>query len=363
MIYSVLHTTTFSYQPAVRESVMEVRLQPRSDGPQHCLTFELEVSPAANIMQYRDFMGNTVHHFDIAGKHSEVKVVARSSVEVQTIPAINAPDAGSWDDLDRTVASPSPNDDYWEMLLPSQFAKSTPQLEALARDLRCERRDTPLQLLTELTQSMFETFDYVPKSTSVNSPIDHALESRQGVCQDFAHIMIALLRPLKIPCRYVSGYMFHRDDNDETKYRSVEGASHAWVEAVIPNLGWIAFDPTNNLIGADRHIRVALGRDYADVPPTRGVHKGDAQSALSVAVTVSPSDAPPPIQLPPTLVIHSRPTPRTNRIDYEQQQQQQQQKVLVGRTEKVLSFRAQRGTLVSPPAPRLCCSPASARPL
>jgi len=322
----VLHTTTFTYQPAVRESVMEVRLQPRSDGPQHCLTFELNVSPAANIMQYRDFMGNTVHHFDIAGKHSEVKVTARSSVEVHDAPPPNSAAAGSWDDLDRAIASPAPNEDYWEMLLPSQFAKPSPQLEALAHDLRCQRRDTPLQLLTELNQSIYESFAYVPNSTNVDSPIDDALHSRQGVCQDFAHIMIALVRPLRIPCRYVSGYMFHRNgkEAEEKTDRSLEGASHAWIEAFIPNLGWIAFDPTNNLIGADRHIRVALGRDYADVPPTRGVHKGEAQSALSVAVTVSPSDAPPPLQLPPTLVIQSRPTPaRTPRIDHEQQQQQQ----------------------------------------
>jgi transglutaminase-like putative cysteine protease len=324
LIYSVLHITTFTYQPAVRESVMEVRLQPRSDGPQHCLTFELDVAPAANIMQYRDFMGNTVHHFDIAGKHSEVKVTARSSVDVVPVAPPNSADAGSWDDLDRAIASGS--EDYWEMLLPSQFAKSSASLEALAHDLRCQRRDTPLQLLTELNQAIYESFAYVPNSTNVDSPIDHALHSRQGVCQDFAHIMLALVRPLKIPCRYVSGYMFHRhnEDAEEKKDRSLEGASHAWIEAVIPNLGWIAFDPTNNLIGADRHIRVALGRDYADVPPTRGVHKGEAQSALSVAVTVSPSDAPPPLQLPPTLIIQSRPlNPRSNRIDHEQQQQQQ----------------------------------------
>src|SRR5208282_4551377 len=115
MIYSVLHTTTFTYQPAVRESVMEVRLQPRSDGPQHCLTFELDVTPAVNIMQYRDFMGNTVHHFDIAGKHSEVKVTARSSVEVQSAPPPNSADAGSWSDLDRAISSVSGSDDYWEM--------------------------------------------------------------------------------------------------------------------------------------------------------------------------------------------------------------------------------------------------------
>jgi transglutaminase-like putative cysteine protease len=324
MIYSVLHTTTFSYQPAVRESVMEVRLQPRSDGPQHLLTFQLDVIPAATIMQYRDFMGNTVHHFDIAGNHTQVKVTAQSTVEMQPAQPPSNAEAGTWPDLDRTVADPSAKEDHWEMLLPSQFAKSSEPLQALARELRCERRDTPFLLLAELNQSIYDSFAYVKNSTKVDSPIDDAIRTRQGVCQDFAHIMIALLRPLGIPCRYVSGYMFHRDEAEETADRSLEGASHAWIEALVPNLGWTAFDPTNNLIGADRHIRVAIGRDYADVPPTRGVHKGEAQSTLSVAVTVSPSDAPPPEQTTPTLVIQSRPTyPRTTRLDHEQQQPQQ----------------------------------------
>ena len=163
----------------------------------------------------------------------------------------------------------------------------------------------------------------MPNSTKVDSPIEDALRRRQGVCQDFAHIMIALVRRLQIPCRYVSGYMFHRDEDDEKQDRSLEGASHAWVEALVPRLGWVAFDPTNNLVGGDRHIRVAIGRDYADVPPTRGVYKGEAHSELSVAVTVSPSDAPPPEPPASGIVIQSRPVNvRTPRIDHEQQQQQ-----------------------------------------
>jgi len=134
--------------------------------------------------------------------------------------------------------------------------------------------------------------------------------------------MIALVRRLTIPCRYVSGYMFHRDEGD--KDRSLEGASHAWVEALVPGWGWVAFDPTNNLVGGDRHIRVAIGRDYADVPPTRGVYKGEAQSELSVAVTVSPADsvAPPPAK--PPFVVRSRPVLVRQVLRVEQEQQQQQ---------------------------------------
>jgi transglutaminase-like putative cysteine protease len=317
LIYSVRHTTTFRYEPAVRESVMEVRLQPRNDGEQRCLSFTLGVEPAANVMQYRDFTGNTVHHFDIAGTHMQVKVTAQSAVEVQSVLAPPAVDSGGWADLDALIAG----NDYWEMLLPSRFAHSSPALEELAKELDCERRGNPLAVLTELNEAIYKLFAYVPNSTKVDSPIEEALQVRKGVCQDFAHIMIALVRRLQVPCRYVSGYMFHRDEAE--KDRSLEGASHAWVEALVPGLGWVAFDPTNNLVGEDRHIRVAIGRDYADVPPTRGVYKGEAQSELSVAVRVSPADSVAPEPVMPSLVIRSRPmlARAPSRLEQEQQQQ------------------------------------------
>jgi transglutaminase-like putative cysteine protease len=125
----------------------------------------------------------------------------------------------------------------------------------------------------------------------VDSPIDDALKARRGVCQDFAHILIGLVRQLGVPCRYVSGYLFHQDGGNVL--RSADGATHAWVEAHLPEVGWVGFDPTNNLVAGDHHIRVAIGRDYADVPPTRGVFKGESamRSELSVAVAVGPAQA------------------------------------------------------------------------
>ena len=135
---------------------------------------------------------------------------------------------------------------------------------------------------------MHRTFAYDADSTHVDSPIDEALLHRRGVCQDFAHIMLALARNyLHIPCRYVSGYLYHRRDD-----RSIDGATHAWIEALLPELGWIGFDPTNNLLAGERHIEVAVGRDYHDVPPTRGVYKGNAASELSVNVRVRASHDP-----------------------------------------------------------------------
>jgi transglutaminase-like putative cysteine protease len=193
-------------------------------------------------------------------------------------------------------------------------------LTKLAKELDLRRRKDPLELLQELNRKLYESFDYAPNTTKVDSLIDEALESRRGVCQDFAHIMIALLRELKIPCRYVSGYLYHADKSHD---RSPAGATHAWVEAYLGDAGWVAFDPTNDLVGCDRHIRVAVGRDYADVPPTRGVYKGEAESELRVMVAVSPVDAPEPEELPPTTVIRSKPAHMETSADFGQQQQQQ----------------------------------------
>ncbi len=143
----------------------------------------------------------------------------------------------------------------------------------------------------ELNDRLYSYFDYVPRSTKVDSPIDVALESRQGVCQDFAHIFITLVRTkLKLPCRYVSGYLAQRGQDHD---RSAPSATHAWIEVLMPHFGWVGFDPTNLLVAGERHIRTAIGRDYADVPPTHGMFRGRAKSELTVAVRVTPSEGTP----------------------------------------------------------------------
>jgi transglutaminase-like putative cysteine protease len=288
MYYSIRHLTKFLYSNPVSESMMETRMHPRSDQNQLCLTFHLSVSPRCRVFSYRDHLANQVHHFDIPGQHGQLVIVAESLVEVQPtpqIPAFLSPDA--WDELDRMIEQ----DDYWEMLLPSEFCTATPALDALAEEFDVRRRDDPLKVLHQLNEQLFHHFEYVPKSTKVDSPIDLALLTHAGVCQDFAHIMITLVRSkLRIPCRYVSGYLFHGQSNHD---RSVNSATHAWVEALVPQLGWVGFDPTNWLIAGDRHIRTAIGRDYADVPPTHGIFRGRASSALTVAVRVTPSEGTP----------------------------------------------------------------------
>ena len=286
MFYTIRHVTNFAYDTAIAESVMETRMQPRSEGQQRCLHFGLSTTPASRVLVYQDHDGNMVHHFNIPGRHATLTVTAEALVECS--PAAEHP-AGlgphGWSSLDSLTAS----GEFWDLTVPSTFARPTPLLCAFRSDIGFERGDDPLSTLRNLSSAINRRFEYRPQSTRVDSPIDDALKNRRGVCQDFAHIFITLTRQLGVPCRYVSGYLFHQDDVD----RSLEGATHAWAEAFLPDLGWVGFDPTNDLLASDRHIRVAVGRDYADVPPTRGVYKGvtAVRSELAVSVRVGKTQA------------------------------------------------------------------------
>lgn len=286
MQYTIRHVTKFTYESAISESVMEARMQPRSEGPQRCVHFGLSTVPASRVRRYHDQDGNIVHHFNIPGRHNRLVVTAEALVECLPSPDRWPASACGWEEIDRRAAT----GEFWELLSASQFARPTPRLEQLAGEIGLARVGTPLECLRRLTSSIYERLEYVPQSTRVDSPIDDALESRSGVCQDFTHVMIALVRRLGVPCRYVSGYLFQQADG---AVGSSDGATHAWAEAWLPDAGWIGLDPTNNLVAGDHHIRVAVGRDYADVPPTRGVFKGVSvvRSELAVAVRVGPVGA------------------------------------------------------------------------
>jgi len=325
VFYSVRHLTKFHYASAVSESVMEVRMHPRTDNSQRCMNFHLSVSPRCRLFSYRDHLGNQVHHFDIPIPHEQLVIVAESLVEIPPgpeIPARMAPEG--WAELDALAR----DQDCWEMLLPSEFITPTPLLEEIRQQLNVCRRDDPLSVLRQLNEDLYKTIEYVPKSTKVDSPIDEALRNRKGVCQDFAHIMIALVRGVGIPCRYVSGYIHTRKQDSD---RSGQNASHAWVEALLPHLGWVGFDPTNRILAGERHIRTAIGRDYADVPPTKGIYRGQTASELIVAVRVSFSTEPPPLdrELPVpedwSMLVDKVAEP-PSKSALQQQQQQQQRK-------------------------------------
>src|SRR3984885_289709 len=324
--YSIRHLTRFRYSRPISESIMETRMNPRSDSSQHCLTFSLSVSPRCRVFTYRDHQGNNVQHFDIPGEHNQLVIIAESVIEHQALPDVPgflAPDA--WAALDELVRA----GDYWEMLLPSTFAAESPALLDLAVKLDVRRRDDPLMLVHELNQRLYDYFEYVPRHTRVDSPIDEAILSGKGVCQDFAHTMIALLRHVGIPARYVSGYLYRSGEDHD---RSTPDATHAWVDVLLPHLGWVGFDPTNNLVTHHRHIRAAVGRDYADVPPTHGIFRGKTASELYVAVQVEASDEPPaldrklPIPEDWSVLVEraqQQPEPSVPFIDLQQMQQKQ----------------------------------------
>lgn len=262
---------------------MEIRMQPRTDNLQRCEDFSLSLKPAARFLEFTDFYGNIINHFDIPAKHTQLEIKTNSVVEVFPVKELPAElPLTIWEDLDRLAY----HNDFWEFTLPSFFSKPTEKLVALAHELKLDRSKNALDVLNNINSNLHQKFEYDQNATDVDSPIDEAISKKSGVCQDFANIMIALARYCKIPCRYVSGYLFHRTDD---RSHVAQDATHAWVEAFLPTLGWVGFDPTNNLIVGERHIRVAVGKDYADVPPTRGIYKGAADSELSVAVRVTTS--------------------------------------------------------------------------
>lgn len=319
MFYYIRHITRYVYSSPITESITEVRMQPRNEGYQRCLKFELSTQPRARVNGYRDYAANIVHHFDIPGRHSQLKITAESTVEIsQPAPLPDVLPFAASGDAWKALDTFSNSSEHWDYLTPSTFTVHTELLDALIHELNIERAGDPLRLLRKINTAIYEKFDYAPQSTTVDSPIDDALRSRKGVCQDFAHVMITLTRDLGIPCRYVSGYLFHGDNGHD---RSAADATHAWVEAFLPELGWIGFDPTNNLITGERHIRTAVGRDYSDVPPTRGIYKGLAQSELSVGVQVSPTEAPPAEEELMPITTWVGPPP----VEDDQQMQQQQQ--------------------------------------
>lgn len=322
--YAIRHLTRFTYASPVSESVMELRMRPATSGGQRCLQFEVDLQPRARVFAYLDFLGNWVHHFDLPRRHGQLAIVARAQVQVDAPPLL-PPSLGmeAWADVDRW----SDNGEYWDFRRPSHFAVWSDALLAFAASLGplAERTADPLTTVRALMSTMHREFGYAPYTTRADSPISEALAARQGVCQDFTHIMLALLRRMGLPCRYVSGYIAPRALGEDDGPTTI--ATHAWVEVLLPDLGWVGVDPTNDIEAGLRHVRVAIGRDYADVPPTRGVFKGGTASSLEVSVEVTPGDVLPTHDASVVAATWTAEVPvpddSADRLAQEQQQQQQ----------------------------------------
>ncbi len=272
--FEIEHTTRFSYSGPITETVMEVRLQPLDGRGQRCLDFNLEVSPRMPVGTYRDGYGNRVHYFNLLRAHDRVRVTSRSLVEM---------------DLENNrVRSAEPD-------LVFDFLRFRPPVTDVPGVRRLAVRHAPADLasgpavetaLDALTVAISHDFAYDPAVTSVYTGVEEVLELRAGVCQDFAHLFIAAARAIGVPARYVSGYIHIPGDGGIT-----EGASHAWAEAWVPGAGWVGFDATHPIRAGENHVRVAVGRDYRDAAPTRGVYVGTATGTMNVIVRTRSSEA------------------------------------------------------------------------
>lgn len=278
--YHIEHVSRYSYARDARQEVMALCLQPRADRGQQLLAFQLEVSPPSNLTSAKDCYGNVRHLLHVHRPHRFLEV--RANCRVQAAPSLAQPHETD-DDGWRALRESRVPYAEWDFTQPSPLTRPTPALRDFIRRQGIAPAGGPRQSLSRLSDALSDAFTYRPGSTAVDSPIDHMLQTRAGVCQDYAHVMIAIARSWGIPSRYVSGYVH---DVDERASQTSANATHAWVECRLPRIGWLGLDPTNRCLAGDQHIRIAHGRDYQDAAPTRGVHRGGGEARLEVRVKV-----------------------------------------------------------------------------
>ena len=274
MLLQLTHTTDLSYTDLISESVMELRMCPLQESDQHRLSFALAIGPRTAVTSYFDWLGNTVHAFTVNRFHRNIRIVATSVVETQRFRL----DAADLIDT-YPLAEDAYGYDTYDFLHFSGPIVDSPLLRKLADEIH----PRPGEPLGEVANRMLELintrFEYRRGVTTAASPITHMLEHAGGVCQDFTHLMIGLARALRIPARYVSGLVHP----DQGRYRGFS-ETHAWCELLFPTFGWVGFDPTNHCTVSQNFVKVAVGRDYRDVPPNKGVYRGKAIESIAVSV-------------------------------------------------------------------------------
>ena len=282
----ILHRSTFSYAGKAHDSFNETRLRPIDDDTQHCHDFRLGLTPGTVPRAYGDFYGNTVHYFEIIEDHRKLVIEAVSTVETVPLAARPAVPRVAIADLERS----SEREMLAEFYNSSHYVPLEVELWREAQDALAEGRSDVWNDVRRLGGHVYRRFAYKPKTTGVHTRATDVLKLRMGVCQDFAHVQLGLCRSVGIPARYVSGYFF----NNTRRPREIE-ASHAWIEAWVPGFGWASFDPTHDRVADERYVKVAVGRDYADIRPVNGTYRGAPTRSLKVEVTVRETPAPAPV--------------------------------------------------------------------
>lgn len=276
MKWEITHRTHYTYASPVSSNVNELRLQPISSEQQTLESFHLRVSPQSRLRHYRDFYFNDVHHFEIFDPHSELTIETRAAITTHVQPALPR---------DARPASRSQLKDAlnvgrcYDFLQASRFVDTDPETWRLSIDT-VSGEDDVWQCALCLMDFIKKHLTYQSNSTHVHTHMRDVLAERRGVCQDFAHVALGLCRTLQIPALYVSGYL-------ATEKAS---ATHAWIEVFVPGLGWQPLDPTHDRQPDETYVKIAVGRDYADVPPVRGTYKGTSAHTLAVDVKVEKKD-------------------------------------------------------------------------
>ena len=290
MQYRIIHRTTYTYESPVTVCHYLARLAPRALPGQECPWHEIHIRPEPMDRATRmDYFGNTTLYFEIEGAHSQLEVISRSLVEVLPQAALDPLATPPWESLRDACCGPTAcaATAASELTYPSPLVPTGPSFADYARPSFLPGRPV-LDAVSDLNRRIFEDFLFDPTATDIATPVSHVLEKRRGVCQDFAQVMIACIRSLGLPARYVSGYLETQPPPGQEKLIGAD-ASHAWVSVFCGDaFGWIDADPTNNVLPSDRHVTVAWGRDFADVSPLRGVTLGAGQQFLQVAVDVLP---------------------------------------------------------------------------
>lgn len=287
MKYRVRHETSYEYAEPVSICHNEARLEPRVLVQQRVLDAKLEVSPEpASLHRDADYFGNIVHSFSLEEPHTRLDVISSSVVEVSAAPALEADRSPPWERVAALIAEERSPEALgaFECTFPSPLVALEPAAADYARASFTPRRPL-LEAVAELNQRIFEDFTYCPGVTDVLTPVARVFETRSGVCQDFAHLFLSMLRSLGLGARYVSGYLRTRPPPGQPRLIGAD-ASHAWVSVYCPGRGYVDFDPTNGVAPSEEHITVAWGRDYGDVSPLKGVLFGSGEHTVRVGVTV-----------------------------------------------------------------------------
>ncbi len=283
----VSHRTVYRYGEPVSTSHHETRLSPREHDHQRTISHHLEITPAPVRRRRRfDYFGNRTMHFDLSEPHRSLEVMARSVVELRAPRPLHLERSLSWEQVRERLQRDRRRDvlDACEMTFDSPHVARSAALAAYAAPSFTPGRPV-LEAVSDLGARIHREFRYDTTATTVSTPLPRVLEQRRGVCQDFAHLMVGCLRTLGLAGRYVSGYLLTRPPPGKPRLVGAD-ASHAWVATWLPEVGWVDFDPTNDLMPRDEHVTVAHGRDFSDVTPLRGVILGGGAHSVDVAVDV-----------------------------------------------------------------------------